>query len=1015
MPVTTTFSDDTILYAANLNSAFGQAVTTAGGDIIRGALTTSGQFTANGITNYGMGPGFGNGTGVDSILLNKNQLNNYSVHGFETNMFYTMKLLSGNFSTGNNDYGYSEWDWVASSTVPSSVFVNNGSNNPNPTGRWHMRLAGKVFTPEMFGAAGDGVTDDWVALTNAFNALGNSGNTAYQWPGVINGATMQLTPGKMYYIGGGPNMANASAWAPNTVYANGSLVYNNTVYYNPAQANGAPFFAGNTVTGSSNIVLNNGNIFQCIQPGTSAITSTGGAPLGPAGLSNNIIDGTCVWKNIGNGNLKLGGAPGVGNIIDGGRCPISWPTTYNNTFANSSGFILHPAVSLQVGANCLLRNSFIISLGAYQNATPNANSVIQQVQQWANNGSVGVYTTGGAGLEKLMIVGFNTCYRNNGCKYSRDLMIDGYNGVEVDGLGDIVHMENIMMEPWYRAITGFEDPGVYNIPNGFRPGIGMNVHDRADGDIFINCYAFNYLNGFRFSNVYCMCDKLSTDFDGTISAAVIAAGYTPIALRVTQDCPFIDFHNCQIGGVHSYFLWYDGSDAGDIPYANLNNFNGQTSGGIPNGIHIHGGKWGAGWYLGPYTRTAVEDVTINYSGGSGPSNTSIFQVIMDDNIRKASFKNMTYWFGGGNPLWYQASPYLLQSKKLTIDGVHHTDTGVFTTTFSGALRAQKHVFSENPGLYFANSDPLMPGGIISINSTQPYNVPTFTSNQPNANNSRNLSLLRNWAEVGYIETSNKGMTLNTNNSIYCVTNVSVATPGTGYIVNNVVPLKLFSNLSNPGQNACVLVTGVYANGGIANATVYMSGSYSSNVTGVVNASNIVSSLLLTNPGLGYTNSQFTVVVSNNSPVLYGSAGFVNANGSLTVNSITNLNPLYSNELYPNGIEVNNPPIVTVISKLFNGNVVQASYSANIGSGAQFNIISVSPNVLGLNPSGDTVSGPGISLAQNSTSGFLYIPTISGQPTGTPLNSTKGTPLAFDPANNKVWFYNGTSWKGTVIS
>lgn len=51
-----------------------------------------------------------------------------------------------------------------------------------------------------------------------------------------------------------------------------------------------------------------------------------------------------------------------------------------------------------------------------------------------------------------------------------------------------------------------------------------------------------------------------------------------------------------------------------------------------------------------------------------------------------------------------------------------------------------------------------------------------------------------------------------------------------------------------------------------------------------------------------------------------------------------------------------------------------------------------------------------SLATDATSGFAYIPKISGTPTGTPAAITGYAPMAVDDSANKLWIYNGSAWK-----
>jgi len=59
--------------------------------------------------------------------------------------------------------------------------------------------------------------------------------------------------------------------------------------------------------------------------------------------------------------------------------------------------------------------------------------------------------------------------------------------------------------------------------------------------------------------------------------------------------------------------------------------------------------------------------------------------------------------------------------------------------------------------------------------------------------------------------------------------------------------------------------------------------------------------------------------------------------------------------------------------------------------------------------GDTFNGLD-TLATTATSGFLYIPTCSGTPTGTPVNVGSYSPLVVDKTNNKLYFYSSGAWR-----
>ena len=54
------------------------------------------------------------------------------------------------------------------------------------------------------------------------------------------------------------------------------------------------------------------------------------------------------------------------------------------------------------------------------------------------------------------------------------------------------------------------------------------------------------------------------------------------------------------------------------------------------------------------------------------------------------------------------------------------------------------------------------------------------------------------------------------------------------------------------------------------------------------------------------------------------------------------------------------------------------------------------------------------LATNATTGFLYLPTCAGAPTGVPTAKTGQAAIVFDSTNNRIYIYNG-AWKSVAVA
>lgn len=57
---------------------------------------------------------------------------------------------------------------------------------------------------------------------------------------------------------------------------------------------------------------------------------------------------------------------------------------------------------------------------------------------------------------------------------------------------------------------------------------------------------------------------------------------------------------------------------------------------------------------------------------------------------------------------------------------------------------------------------------------------------------------------------------------------------------------------------------------------------------------------------------------------------------------------------------------------------------------------------------------GVELATDATTGFLYIPSCPGTPTGTPEAQGDLVPMVVDSTNNRLLFYSGGAWRAVGL-
>jgi hypothetical protein len=68
--------------------------------------------------------------------------------------------------------------------------------------------------------------------------------------------------------------------------------------------------------------------------------------------------------------------------------------------------------------------------------------------------------------------------------------------------------------------------------------------------------------------------------------------------------------------------------------------------------------------------------------------------------------------------------------------------------------------------------------------------------------------------------------------------------------------------------------------------------------------------------------------------------------------------------------------------------------------------------------GDAIIGPVAPIPTTATSGFLFISTCAGAPTGVPISSVAGrTAIVYDTTNDKLWAFDpvDAAWEGVVLS
>lgn len=57
---------------------------------------------------------------------------------------------------------------------------------------------------------------------------------------------------------------------------------------------------------------------------------------------------------------------------------------------------------------------------------------------------------------------------------------------------------------------------------------------------------------------------------------------------------------------------------------------------------------------------------------------------------------------------------------------------------------------------------------------------------------------------------------------------------------------------------------------------------------------------------------------------------------------------------------------------------------------------------------------GEALATDATDGFLWVPSMPGTPTGTPVTKPGLLPIVIDSTNNRLLFYSSGAWRAVGL-
>jgi hypothetical protein len=304
--------------------------------------------------------------------------------------------------------------------------------------------------------------------------------------------------------------------------------------------------------------------------------------------------------------------------------------------------------------------------------------------------------------------------------------------------------------------------------------------------------------------------------------------------------------------------------------------------------------------------------------------------------------------------------------------------GAVAPPTSGAIiQGQLGVGTSTPGSYFVNISPPSPAAIPyvalvsgTLIADDGFNEqfglavsPNYSPNQTNTTNFFNV-ICQPTATLSVNSTQYTG--------IYHAP--TIATTGSNFSMTNFYGIRMI----NPSKTGSGVITNAY-NG------YYIAPTIATNNT----------ALYADNLSIGYTG----VTPGTNYGLVKGRAG------------IGTSAPSYKTEISGDG---NASYVNSALGLTNTGGTTRTYVIGPRGDGILYFADDTAAVIrLLLDTNGNFVVNTG-ALATNATTGFLYIPTCAGTPTGTPTTYTGRGPLIYDSTNNKLYFYNG-AWKGVTLT
>lgn len=551
------------------------------------------------------------------------------------------------------------------------------------------------------------------------------------------------------------------------------------------------------------------------------------------------------------------------------------------------------------------------------------------------------------------------------------------------------------------------------------PGTGFYVHDRFDEGTFHDCLSVGALRAMVLSNVWVKIINFATE-----ARAASGQGLNSVGIWCWNSGGRMEIHYPYVAGYDSAIILGKQKAARALIKSNSSNVSswirligGWIQGGNDTNINLPG--IAAAITILDHTQGLIDGAVIS---GFGPTLASGV-ISVGANVTDWKIFNCSL----AVPTWSPAPAYITIDPTSEHHVQLHNNKGYRSESSNGFEIGTLGGYVNGPAdrMQWPQQISFDPSSLTTADGSP--TIPLTIQNRLGSTTlSSNLDLARggsinNPGIVSSFKTSSTGTTIDTTTVTNLITSATVAAGGTSYGVGD----ALYDPIGGHWRVATVNTSGAVLTVTNSNPAAYVGSAPSNPVATTTNSNGGTDAAISLSVSGGAVSASVaaggTKYSTGNVVLVIGASGTYVAqpgNSFPALQSINSAGIQATATLTVNASGVISAVTVTNGGSGYAGVAPAYQLVATPGSGCTLTLgAGTIPNILALNPSGDTISGKGSVEATTATSGFFMIPFCAGPPTGAPTNKAQGICMTYDTTNHKLWCYdNGTNtWRGIALT